>query len=212
MYSIIDSPVRRFGAVVAVEASLLPILAVVDARTGCFSEISGCVRRTIGDHAARLTFLTRFTRFQFGVERQFQSATLGSWSTTLFCVTVWWVRRGKSYILDSRPTGAVLGRPIRHLWAHECFVASLGPSPRVAWALRALQRGAKAAWRHGGCAAGGGRTPWRSAPPRACAGALSLAARYATREPIQIAAEGSVGLEADRNRPIPALNVTNNAA
>lgn len=33
-----------------------------------------------------------------------------------------------------------------------------------------------------------------TAPPRACAGALSLAAGYATRKPIQIAAEeGSVG-------------------
>lgn len=50
-----------------------------------------------------------------------------------------------------------------------------------------------------------------TAPPRACAGALSLAARYATRETIQILAEGS-GLDGDRDRPIPALNVTNNAA
>ncbi|CAH2244299.1 jg2601 [Pararge aegeria aegeria] len=43
-------------------------------------------------------------------------------------------------------------------------------------------------------------------PPRACARPLSLAARYATCEPIQIPAEGSVGLDADRDRPIPALN------
>lgn len=51
-----------------------------------------------------------------------------------------------------------------------------------------------------------------TAPPRACAGTLSLAARYATRESIQILAEGSVRLDGDRDRPIPALNVTNNAA
>lgn len=78
---------------------------------------------------------------------------------------------------------------------------------RVGAAVACCRRGTRrgAAWRHGGCAAAGADHGDVRTPPRACARTLSLAARYATLEPIQIPARGSVGLGGDRDRPIPAL-------
>lgn len=83
-----DSPVRGLGAVVSVEAALLPVVAIVDARAGCLSGVCcRCRYGAIGDHAARLTILTRITRFQFRIKGQLEPATLVSVSTALFCVT-----------------------------------------------------------------------------------------------------------------------------